>query len=81
MPRYFFDTRDDGKFDCDTVGLELPDIQAATKAAAVSLAELALEVLPGSLARCLGVDVRDDQNRDVLTTELTFRALIHAGQA
>jgi hypothetical protein len=25
------------------------------------------------------VDVRDDQNRDVLTTELTYRALLHVG--
>lgn len=76
MPHYYFDTRDDDKFVCDDVGVELPDLKAATIVAAKSLAELALEVLPGSMARCLGVDVRDDQQREVLTTELTYRALL-----
>ena len=76
MPHYFFDTRDDDKFICDDVGLELADVQAATKIAARSLAELALEVLPSASARCLGVDVRDDQ-REILTTELTYKAVIH----
>ena len=76
MPHYYFDTRDDDKFVCDDVGVELPDLSAATIVAARSLAELALEVLPGSMARCIGVDVRDDQQREVLTTELTYRALL-----
>ena len=75
MPHYFFDTRDDEKFISDDIGVELPDVQAATKVAARSLAELALDVLPGSTARCLGVDVRDDQKRDVLSTELTYKAV------
>lgn len=78
MRLYFFDTRDDGNCVRDDVGLELIDIQAATKVAAMSLAELALEVLPRTTARCRGVDVRDDQQRDVLTTELTYRAILHA---
>ena len=77
MPLYYFDTRDDDRLIRDDVGVELPDLRAATKVAARSLAELALEVLPGSVARCLGVDVRDDQSRDVLTTELTYKALLH----
>ena len=76
MPRYFFDTRDDDKVICDDEGLELPDVKAAEQVAARSLAELALEVLPGSAARCLGVDVRDDHG-DVLTTELTYKAVVH----
>lgn len=76
MPHYFFDTRDDDKFICDDVGLELPDVQAATKLAAQSLAELARDVIPHTHARCLGVDVRDHQ-REVLTTELTYRAVVH----
>lgn len=81
MPHYYFDTREDGKFICDDVGVELPDMQAATIVAARSLAELAMEVLPGSTARCLGVDVRDDQQRDILTTELSYKALIPATTA
>ena len=79
MPRYYFDTRDDDKFVCDDEGLELPNVQAATKVAARSLAELALEVLPSASARCLGVDVRDDEG-DVLTTELTYKAILRRGK-
>ena len=75
MPQYFFDTRDDEKFISDDIGVELPDVQAATKVAARSLAELALDVLPGTTTRRLGVDVRDDQKRDVLSTELTYKAV------
>lgn len=80
MPRYYFDTRDDDKFICDNEGLELPDVQAATKAAARSLAEFALDVLPSSNERCLGVDVRDDKQQ-VLTTELTYRAVLHSSKS
>ncbi len=80
MPHYYFDTRDDDKFVCDDEGLDLPDVSAATKVAARSLAELALEVLPGSTERCLGVDVRDDK-QPILTTEPTYRAVLHAAAA
>jgi hypothetical protein len=76
MPHYYFDTRDDDEFIRDDVGLELPDVPAAAKVAARSLVELAQEVLPSCNERCLGVDVRDDQQRAVLTTELTYRALL-----
>jgi hypothetical protein len=76
LPHYYFDTRDDDDFICDDQGLELPDINAAAQVAARSLAELALEVLPGATARCLGVDVRDEQQREVLTTELTYKAVV-----
>jgi hypothetical protein len=77
MPHYYFDTRDDDKFICDDVGIELPDVQAAATVAATSLAELALEVLPRSTARTIGVDVRDE-HREILTTELTYKAVFHA---
>lgn len=76
MARYYFDTRDDDDVICDDIGLELPDIQAVTKVAAKSLAELASDVLPRVTSRCLGVDVRDDRQRAVLTTELTYKAVL-----
>lgn len=76
MPHYYFDTRDEGELVSDDVGLELPDLKTATDVAARSLAELARETLPGSTARCLGVDVRVDQQRELLTTELTYRAIL-----
>jgi hypothetical protein len=74
MPLFFFDTRDDGETVIDDVGLELPDVAKAKTVAAKSLAELALDALPGSTRRCLGVDVSDEQHRPVLTTELIFEA-------
>ena len=76
MPHYYFDTRDEGEIVSDEVGLELPGVPAATKVAARALAELALDVLPSSQERCLGVDVRDAEQRPVLTTELTYRAVL-----
>jgi hypothetical protein len=74
MPLYFFDTRDDEETVIDDVGIELPGIAKAKLVAAKSLAELALDALPRSTRRCLGVDVSDEQHRPVLTTELTFEA-------
>jgi len=74
MPHYYFATRDGGDLSCDEVGLVLPDIAAATKMAARSLAELALELIPNCHSRCLRVDVRDDQEA-ILATELTFKAV------
>lgn len=47
--RYFFDTRDNGTFIEDDVGVELADLEAVKTQAALSLAELARDVLPGSI--------------------------------
>ena len=81
MPRYFFDTRDDERLMSDDIGLELPDVPAAARAAARSLAELALDVIPDCSERCLGVEVRDENDDQILTTELTFRAALLKQQA
>jgi len=74
MPLYYFDTRDDGLVAGDEVGLRLEGTEAARDVAAKSLAEMALDALPGSMRRCLGVDVRDEWSRPVLTAELIFEA-------
>jgi hypothetical protein len=74
---YFFDTRDNGTFVQDDVGIEFADLDAVRAQAAVSLAELAREVLPGSIKRELSVEVRDAIRpilRDVLTFEATALA-------
>ena len=71
---FFFDTRDDGLLIRDDVGLEFSDMETVKVQAAKSLAELAVDVLPRSMERCLGVDVRNDRGGDVLTTELIFKA-------
>ena len=74
--RYFFDTRDEGRVIHDDDGLELANIDEVKSIAAKSLAELALDVLPSSSERCLGVDVRDEDQQAVLTTELTFKSVL-----
>jgi len=77
VPLYFFDTRDNDHFIEDEVGLELPDFKAVQTQAAMSLAELARDVLPGSNTRSLAVEVRTEQ-RPVLRDTLVFEALILA---
>jgi len=75
MPLYFFDTRDNDSFVRDEIGLELPDLKAVKAEAAVSLAELARDVLPSCLKRELAVEARDEW-QPVLRATLTFEAVI-----
>ena len=74
---YFFDTRDNGTFIEDDVGLELADLDAVKNQAALSLAELAHEVLPGSIERVLSVEVRDAY-QPILKDVLPFEAIVLA---
>ena len=71
---YFFDTRDNGTFIEDMLGTDCADLQAVKIQAAVSLAELAREVLPGSMKRVISVEVRDEV-RPILRDVLTFEAI------
>ena len=75
VPHYFFDTRDDDVFIEDDVGLELPHLDAVKSQAALSLAELARDVLPGSMARNLAVEARDECH-PVMRATLIFEAVI-----
>jgi hypothetical protein len=74
---YFFDTRDNGTFIEDDVGTELADLDAVKALAALSLAELARDVLPDSIKRVLSVEVRD-AFQPILKDVLTFEAIILA---
>jgi hypothetical protein len=74
---YFFDTRDNGSFVKDDVGIDCADLDSVKREAALSLAELAREVLPGSIERVLSVEVRD-ATRPVLRDVLTFEAIVLA---
>jgi hypothetical protein len=78
MPRYFFDSRDDGHTIVDEVRVELADLAVVKGVASKALAELAFDVLPGAERRTLGIDVRDDAGRPVLVTELTFEVRLLA---
>jgi hypothetical protein len=73
MARYFFDARDGETFIIDDEGVEITNFENVRLIAAKSLAELALDALPTSYSRCLGIDVRDGDGL-VLTTELTYHA-------
>ena len=75
MTRYFFATYDDDEVIQDDIGVELADFEAAREHAALSLAELARDVLPGSTRRHLAVKVHDGQ-QPVLEATLTFEALV-----
>lgn len=75
VPHYFFDTRDGDTLIEDDEGLELPDLETVKTEAARSLAELARDVLPGSLKRTLVVEVRDDR-QPVLEARLVFEAIV-----
>ena len=75
MPLYFFDTRDGDIFIEDDIGQLVADVEDAKAIAAASPAELARDVLPGSMRRVLIVEVRDER-KAVLETRLTFEALL-----
>jgi hypothetical protein len=75
VPFCFFDTRDNDLFMEDDVGLEFPDLEAVKVEAAKALAELARDVIPGSLKRELAVEVRDELG-PILVARMTFEALV-----
>ena len=75
VPVYFFDTRDDHLFIEDEEGFELPNIEAVKLAAARTLAEIARDVIPGSMKRTLTVEVRDEY-QPVLEARLVFEAVL-----
>jgi hypothetical protein len=72
--RYFFDTRDNGTFIEDDVGVDCANLDAVKALAALSLIELARDVLPGSIKRVLSVEVRD-AIQPILQDVLTFEAV------
>jgi hypothetical protein len=72
---YFFDTRDGDTFIPDDIGDELPDLESVKALAAKALAELARDVLPGSLKRVLKIEVRDERQA-VMEACLTFEAVV-----
>jgi hypothetical protein len=76
--RYLFDTRDNGTFIEDDLGLEFADLDAVKTQAALSLAELARDVLPGSIKRVLAVEVRNAV-QPILRDVLTFEAIVLEG--
>ena len=75
MPHFYFDTRDNGSFIEDDIGLIFPSIETARDEATRALAEMARDVLPGSLRRELAIEVRDETKEPLLRTSLVFEAI------
>jgi hypothetical protein len=75
VPRYYFDSRDNDTFIEDDEGLEFPDIEAARDQATTALANMARDVLPGSVRRELAIEVRDEAKEPLLRTTLMFEAV------
>ena len=75
MPLYFFDTRDGDDFIRDDDGIELLHLEQVKVVAAKSLADLARDVLPGSIGRKLVIEVRDERG-PVMIASLTFEAVV-----
>lgn len=75
MPRYYFDTWDNDEFNEDDIGLEFASLDMVKDYAALSLAELAHETLPGKIKHTLRVDVRSETQK-VLRASLIFEAII-----
>ena len=71
MPRYFFDTRDNETFIADEIGVELNSLDHVKTAASAAMADLAKDVLPGSIVRTLAIEVRDSFG-PLLRVLLTF---------
>ena len=72
MPRYFFDSRDNGTFIRDGEGLDLEDLDAARAEAARALADIARDVLPGATRRELAIEVSDHDREPLLRSILVF---------
>ena len=75
MPRYYFDSRDGDSFIEDDEGVEFPDLETARDQATAALADMARDVLPGSLRRELAIEVRDEHRDPLLRTSLVFEAI------
>ena len=76
MALYNFDHHDGTEVVIDDVGLEFPDFETVKVEAARGLADLARDVLPGSVRRELAIVVRDEQSRHVMKTFLIFEVQI-----
>lgn len=60
MRRYYFDYRDNEEFVADDTGSEYSSLEDVKAVASRALAELARDVLPGSVVRTLAIEVRND---------------------
>jgi hypothetical protein len=72
---HYFDNRDGTDFMRDEVGMELDGIEAARDEATRGLADLAKDVLPGSVRREVAVECRHEPDHNVLRAALWFESI------
>lgn len=74
MPRYFFDTEDNGTLTVDEEGLELPSDKAVRDEAIRVLPEIAKDQLPDGPQHSFWVKVRDDSGAYVFEASLELKS-------
>ncbi len=74
MPRFFFDINDGERQDHDDVGQDLPDLEAARKAAINDLPDIARDVLPDGDRRDFVSVVRTESDEVVFRAKLSLIA-------
>jgi hypothetical protein len=74
MPRFFFDTIDNGKVTVDRSGIVLKDRRAVRNEAIGALPHMALDSLPDGDSHEFAVQVRDDIGGSVFRATLSFRS-------
>jgi hypothetical protein len=78
MTRYYFDVRDNDRLFPDDQGMELESLDDAVAEAETVVAEMAKDVLPGSLRRNLVVEVREEQSPPLVEAILAFKVKVTA---
>lgn len=68
MPRYYFDVQDrEGRF-VDEIGLELPNVQAATAEARRALADMVRDALREQSEDAVSIAIRTEQDGPIIIT-------------
>jgi hypothetical protein len=77
MPRYFFDIRDGEELIADEEGMDLPDLEAAFREAARSLAEISPMGKRNVASGQVGIVVRDASGTVMLDTAISWPSRRH----
>jgi hypothetical protein len=72
MPRFYFDIWDNNGPIRDEEGLDLADVDAAQKEAALSLLDMIKEMRPTTESHSLEVEVLDDKRSSILKATIHF---------
>lgn len=74
MPRYFFDTFDNGQRSIDDYGIKCDDRDAVRRAAVETLPHMAFDALPDGANHEFAVEVRNEEGACVFRASLSFQS-------